>query len=113
MDENHDVGGSTGDLGGKLSAAGWGLFLLWIGIVYLGSISAWVALVGIGAITLGMQVVRKSLGLAPEGFWLVVGVLFVVGGIWDRSGTTLPLFPILLIVVGAAVFLSIFKGRAT
>lgn len=102
---------TDGDLTGKLSAAGWGLFFVWIGIVYLGGLSTWLALVGIGVITLGMQLIRKTLGLAFERFWLVVGLLFLLGGIWDLSGTTLPLFPILLIVAGAAVFLSIFKSR--
>ncbi len=69
------------------------------------------ALLGIGVITLGVQIIRKSVGLNLEGFWIVVGLLFVLGGIWDLLGTTVPLLPILLIVAGLALVLSIFKGR--
>ncbi len=99
------------DLAGKLSAAGWGLFIIWIGIVFLASIAAWVALLGVGVITLGMQVIRKSVGLHLEGFWVVIGSLFVLGGIWDLLGTTVPLLPILLVVAGLALLLSIFKSQ--
>jgi hypothetical protein len=103
--------GGGDDLAVKLGAAGWGLFIIWIGVVFLASIEAWVALLGVGVITLGMQVIRKSVGLHLEGFWVVVGSLFVLGGIWDLLGTTVPLLPILLIVAGVALVLSIFKGR--
>ncbi len=101
----------NGDLGGRLSAAGWGLFIIWIGIVFLASIDAWVALLGVGVITLGMQVIRKLVGLVLEGFWVIVGLLFVLGGIWDLLGTTVPLLPILLIAAGVGLVLSIFKRR--
>ncbi|UCC85006.1 MAG: hypothetical protein JSW46_08870 [Gemmatimonadota bacterium] len=100
-----------GDLEGKLSVVGWGLFIMWIGIVFLASISAWVALLGIGVITLGIQVVRKGVGLALEGFWLIVGSLFVLGAIWDLLGTTVPLLPILLIAAGVGLVVSIFKRQ--
>jgi hypothetical protein len=101
----------NGDLGGKLSVVGWGLFVIWIGIVFLASIGAWVALLGIGVITLGMQVVRKVVGLVLEGFWVIVGLLFVLGAIWDLLGTTVPLLPILLIAAGVGLVFSIFKRQ--
>jgi hypothetical protein len=93
----------------KLDAMGWGLFFIWIGVVFLASIEAGLALVGIGAITLAMQVIRRSLGLSMEGFWVVVGVCFALGGAWNLSGTGLPLIPILLILAGAAIFLKAMK----
>ena len=64
----------------KLSAGGWGLFGIWIGIVMLAKIGAGIGLLGVGIITLGMQVVRKCFSLSLEGFWLVVGVLSIVAG---------------------------------
>lgn len=97
------------DLAGKLSAAGWGLFIIWIGVVFLASIEAWVALLGVGVITLGMQAVRKVVGLVLEGFWVIVGLLFVLGAIWDLLGATVPLLPILLIAAGLGLVFSIFK----
>jgi hypothetical protein len=101
----------TGQLEGKLSGAGWGLFIIWIGIAFLAGFQTWLTLIGIGIITLGMQLIRKASGLGTEGFWLVIGLLFLIGGIWDFSGTTLPLLPILLIVAGAGILVSIFSGR--
>ena len=113
MNQNQDearMPAGSGDLAGKLSAAGWGLFIIWIGISFLASLAAWITLLGIGVITLGMQVIRKSVGLSLEGFWVVVGFLFVLGGIWALLGTTVPLLPILLIVAGVVLLFSIFIG---
>ncbi len=106
-----DVGAPprSADLSGKLGAAGWGLFIIWIGISFLASLDAWIALLGIGVITLGIQLARKSVGLSLEGFWVVIGFLFVLGGVWSLLGTTVPLLPILLIVAGLALVISIFK----
>ena len=59
-----------------LDAAGWGLFFIWIGLVFGLEIRSSVALLGIGIITLGMQLVRKSRGLNFEGFWCLVGQPF-------------------------------------
>jgi hypothetical protein len=101
----------SGDLERKLGVAGWGLFIIWLGILFLLSLDTWVALLGIGLITLGMQAVRKLLGLSLEGFWLIVGSLFVVGGVWSLLGTTVPLLPILLIAAGVGLVMSIFKRQ--
>jgi hypothetical protein len=103
--------GQASDVAAMLSGAGWGLLVIWIGIVFLVGTPGWVALLGIGVITLGVQLVRRLQCLPMEGFWVVVGLLFVLGAVWDLSGTTVPLLPILLIVAGAALLLSIFAGR--
>lgn len=99
------------DLAKKMSAAAWGMLLIWIGIVFLLSIPRSIAMLGMGVITLGAQVVRRSVGLRPEGFWIAIGILFVVGGLWGSLQVELPLFPIVLIVAGAALLLSMFRGR--
>jgi hypothetical protein len=62
---------------------------------------------GVGVITLAVQVVRKYLNLKLEGFWVVIGLLFVVGGLWELFEPDLPLVPILLIVAGAALLISV------
>jgi hypothetical protein len=95
----------------KLDAVGWALFLIWIGIVLLAKTSSSVALVGIGIIILGVQVARVFLKLSLEGFWFVVGLLFLVGGIWQMVGARFPLVPILLIVAGVALLVTRFMPK--
>lgn len=102
---------ATSELARRLDAVGWALFLIWIGIVLLISAQASLALLGIGVIILGVQVARVVLQLNLEGFWFVVGLLFLVGGFWQMVGAQFPLVPILLIVAGLAVILTRFLPR--
>jgi hypothetical protein len=95
----------------KLSAAGWGLFFIWIGISFLAKFDVGVGLLGVGIITLAGQAARKFFNLKMEGFWIIVGVLFVLGGIWNLLKPTVELAPILIIAAGAALILSIFKSK--
>ncbi len=99
------------ELSRKLDAAGWGSFLIWLGIVLMVGADTSVALLGIGIIMVGVQVARLVLKLHMERFWLVVGLLFVVGGIWQLIDTRLHLVPILLIVAGLALMLIKFLPR--
>jgi hypothetical protein len=99
------------ELSRKLDAAGWGSFLIWLGIVLWVGADTSVALLGIGIIMVGVQVARLVLKLHIEGFWLVIGLLFVAGGIWQLIDTRLPLVPILLIVAGLALMLTKFLPR--
>ena len=96
----------------KLEAAGWGLFFIWIGIALFGHIGWGAGLLGVGIITLGAQVARKYFALKLEGFWLAVGFLFMVGGIWELFRVQIGLVPILCIFAGFALLVSIFVGRA-
>jgi len=98
-------------LSGKMDAVGWGLFFIWIGIVFLLNVGTGVGLLGVGIITLGMQVVRKYFNLKLEKFWIVLGVLFLVGGLWELSKVQLPLVAILLIVAGLVIIVSVVKGK--
>jgi len=96
----------------KLEATGWGLFFIWMGIALFGNIGWGAGLLGVGIITLGAQAARKYFDLKLEGFWLAVGFLFVVGGICKLFNVHLGLVPILCIVAGIALLVSIFVGRA-
>jgi hypothetical protein len=102
---------SESDLAKKLDAAGWGLFFVWVGIAFLANLDLGVGLLGVGVITLGGQAARKHFNLKLEGFWVVVGLLFVVGGLWAWFGVELPLVPILLVAAGLALLVSAFRGR--
>ncbi len=94
----------------KLEAAVWGLFFIWIGIALLADVGWGVGLLGVGVIILGAQVSRRYLALKPEGFWVVVGFLFVVGGVWELFHVQLALVPILCIVAGIALLASALRG---
>ena len=99
------------NLSAKMDAVGWGLFFIWIGIAFLLNVGIGIGLLGIGLITLGVQVARKNYNLELEKFWIVVGVLFVVGGLWELFNVKLPLVPLLFIVAGVAIVISIVKGK--
>jgi len=95
----------------KLDAAGWGLFFIWVGAALLLGLSWGVGLVGVAVITLGGQAARRYLGLGVQVFWVVVGLLFLVGGFWELYQVRVSLVPILLIIAGAALLASIFGSH--
>ena len=106
------------ELARKLDAAGWGLFFIWIGIAVLTSVGWGATLFGIGVITLGGQLVRKYSGLPLERFWLVVGALFFVGGLWKalalglgRPAIAGAFVPIICILAGATLLVSALVSR--
>jgi len=89
---------------------GFGLFLIWIGVAFWIELVGW-GLVGAGAITLGDQVARKCLRIKVEGNWVFVGVLLVCAG-FGQIGLEFSLLPLLLIVGGVGVLMSLLKSRA-
>ena len=90
----------------KLDAIAWGLFFLWIGIAFLANLGWGLGLLGIGIIIVGGQIGRKTIGFAFEMFWVLVGVLFVLGGIWDLLSVRVSLTPIVCIVAGVLLLAS-------
>ncbi len=94
-----------------LEAIGWGLFLIWIGIALLSDFGWGVSLLGVGIITLGGQMARKYFNLRVELFWITVGVLFLLGGVWELFEIRLGLTPVLIIVAGILFLLSPLLGR--
>ncbi len=99
------------EVAGKLGAVGWSLFFIWIGVALLIKVDVGIGLLGVGVITLGAQAARKYFNLKLERFWVVVGFVFVIGGIWALFEPRLPLLPIVLIVAGLALLVSTFKGK--
>jgi hypothetical protein len=95
----------------KLQAVGWGLFFVWVGIAVLVKLEFGIGLLGIGIITLGIQGVRKYFNLKLEGFWVVIGLLFVIGGIWNLFEAKIPLVAIVLIIGGILVIVSGFRNK--
>jgi len=101
-----------GSLNKKLGVAAWGLFFIWTGIAFLADVGWGAGLLGVGIIALGAQVARRYFALKLEGFWVTVGFLFTVGGIWKLFQVQVGFMPILCIIAGFALLVSIFVGRA-
>ena len=97
----------------RLDAAGWGLFFVWVGFALIANLGWGVALLGIGIITLGVQLASKQLGVRFEPFWVAVGILFAVSGVWEIFNFRIGLIPIVLIVAGAALLLSAMRATST
>ena len=98
----------------KISGAGWGLFLVWLGASFFLKWPPAVGLRGIGVIILGTQLARRYFELGFELFWVVIGVLFIASSFSKLYGVVLPwefVFPALLIVAGIGILLSIIKGK--
>lgn len=95
----------------RITTIGWGLFFIWLGVVLMLKAGSGLILLGVGLISLGMQVARKYSGLDSDGFWIVVGILFVIVGTWEMFEVNLPLMSVFLIVIGGAFLVSALKGR--
>lgn len=100
---------SEPDVAHKIAAVGWGLFLIWIGAAFLTELDPGIGLLGVGVITLGGQSARKHFKLKLEGFWVVIGLVFVVAGLCARFGVQLPMIPIALFVAGGALLVSALR----
>jgi hypothetical protein len=98
-------------MGKRLDAAGWGLFIIWVGVSLLMDFDWGVGLIGVAAIILLGQTARRYFGLRLEKFWVAVGVLFFLGGTWELFQVQVGLVPLLLIVAGGALLLSLFRRR--
>ena len=111
QDALEPYGAGTWLLARRLDAAAWGLLFVWVGIAVLTEVSWGAGLVGVGIITIGGQLVRKRLGLNLEGFWIVVGLLFLGTGVWNLFSVRISLTPVVLIVAGAALLVSAIRAR--
>ncbi len=95
----------------NLEAVGWALFFIWIGIAMLADFGFAIGLFGVGIITLGSQTARKYFNFKVEGFWVIAGLLFVLGGIWELLKIEFDLLPILIIVAGLVILISVIRGK--
>ena len=91
------------DRSNRLDAIGWGLFFIWVGFAWLLDVDLGIGLLGVGAITLAMQVLRRTLGLPVEGFWIFVGCGFIVAGMWAWFDIQRPLTPFILVAIGVVL----------
>lgn len=90
----------------------WGLFLIMIGGLALVPDQyvpggAWLA--GTGLILLGLNLMRYYSQLPVRTFTVVLGIIALLAGLADFVSVDLPLFPIILITIGASILLRNFQ----
>jgi hypothetical protein len=95
-------------LGKRLEEVAWALFLIMTGALWLvpqglAPDGTWLA--GLGLILLGLNAARHRYQLRVNGLVIVVGAAALVAGIGRILGRELPLVPILIVALGAAVAL--------
>lgn len=98
----------------RLDAIGWGLFLIMIGGLWLapeGMVPEGAWPIGTGLIILGLSIVRYLNGIEVGWFWIGLGILALGTGVGELVGLSLPVFPILLIIAGAATLFRIFVAK--
>ncbi len=108
--KNRDLKNNQG-LEKKLGVAGWSLFFIWMGIAVFAHVGWAAGLLGVGSIILGIQVTRKYFRLRFEGFWVVMGSFFILGGVWELFSVPVSLLPVLCIAGGFILLVSIVLGR--
>lgn len=96
------------ELNKRLETIGWALFLIMIGglgLVPAAQVPGGAWLIGVGLIMLGLNAARYLNGINMSGFSTFLGILALLSGLGDFLGLQLPLFPILLILIGANLLL--------
>jgi len=96
----------------QLSAIGWGLLFVWVGVATLFQVGWGYGLVGVGVIILGSQIAHQVVGgIRLDVFSTIVGLMFLLGGTWELFSIQVGLVPILCIVAGVALMLSALTSR--
>lgn len=97
----------------QVDAIAWAVLLIWIGIALLTDLGWGWALLGTSAIILGAQGIISQRGEPVEGFAVLCGIVFLIGGTWIIFGLTWPLAPVLLILLGAGLLWNALFGTQT
>jgi hypothetical protein len=94
------------DTAKRLDQIGWGIFLVMIGTIWLvPAVPSGTWLIGTGILLVALNAIRSRLSISWSGFWVAVGVIALTAGVSDVVGIRLPLFPICLVIIGAALIL--------
>lgn len=96
----------------KIDTVFWGFLFIWIGVALLAGLGWGIGLLGVGIILLAEQVASKYTTAKLEIFWVVVGAVFVIGGIADVVGIRISLIPLTCIVAGVALLVSALFEKA-
>lgn len=102
----------------RLEAIAWGSLLIWWGITELVPVfPEGTGLIGIGLILIGLDLARWSKDIPASGLSTSLGILALVWGGLELAGVVLslpfeiPVFAILLIVLGSIILAPELTGR--
>lgn len=102
----------------RLEAIAWGAFFVWWGVTELfPSLPDGAGAIGIGVILLGLNAARSANGVPTSGFTTTLGILALALGALQLSRLVLrlpfelPIFGILLIVLGTIFLLRELTGK--
>ncbi len=92
------------ELNHRLETISWGLFLIMLGgFALLKSVPEETWLIGAGVIMLGLNAVRILLGIRISWFTVIVGTVALFSGVESVYGVSLPVGPLLIILIGLAI----------
>lgn len=98
----------------QVGAIGWGALFIWVGVATLLQVGWGFGLLGVGVIILGAEVAHVVFGRRRlDLFSAVVGLAFLLGGIWELFSFQGGLIPILFIAAGVVFIVSAMATRPT
>jgi hypothetical protein len=98
----------------RIDAIGWALFFIMIGGIGLipeEKVPAGIWLIGVGIIMLGNNLFRYLNKIKLVGFTLVLGIIALGLGLVEYYGIEIPVFPIILIIVGVSIILGLLSKK--
>lgn len=98
----------------RLQTISWALFLIMAGGFWLvpdGRLPQGSWLIGLGVILIGLNVVRYLNGIRMSMFTTIFGAIALIAGVGDFAGIDVPVGPILIILIGAAIILRNIEPR--
>jgi hypothetical protein len=100
------------DLNKRLETVSWGLFLIMIGgLAFVKAVPEGTWLIGAGLIMLGLNAVRLVLGIRASWFTLILGTIALLSGLGSVYGIDIPVWPLLIILIGLAIIVRAFQPR--
>jgi len=98
----------------RIDAIGWALFFIMIGGIGLipeENVPEGTWLIGVGVIMLGNNLFRYLNQIKVVGFTLVLGIIALGLGLAGTLGIEIPIFPIILLIVGISIVFSLFTKK--
>jgi hypothetical protein len=103
---------SKHQLDDQLERISWALFLIMIGgLALMPDVPSGTWLIGTGLIMLGLNGARQLNEIPVSAFTMVLGLVALAAGLAEVLGTALPVFPLLLILIGASILWGAFAER--
>jgi hypothetical protein len=99
----------------RLEGIGWALFLIMIGglgLVPDAMVPEGTWLIGVGLIMLGLNLARSLNHIPMSSGTLFLGVLALIAGVTSVAGVDLPIFPIVLILLGLSALSKAFFAQS-